>query len=175
MDEAVLGTWKPPSFSTTDVRPPRWSAVNRLHSYLWNSSPPSSPTALLESEQLLTGGIARDADREDEAHASGVELVLDRARLERGELLGQKRAGVVALGRLHLLVDAEHGGGVLGRALPVFLAVHQARPRVRGHGDPGLGARHPGLPGALGRGRPAVLVLLRRLAEVPDVARAILG
>src|SRR5215213_6374703 len=55
----------------------------------------------------------------------------------------------------------------------VLLTVRQPLPRVARQQDPGAGAVHAGLPGAFRRYL-AVLVLLRVLAQVPDVAVVVL-
>jgi hypothetical protein len=80
-----------------------------------------------------------------------------------------------AEGHLGLLVEAEDLARVLGLALRVLLPVGEPDLGIGRHRDSGLGAVDAGLPRPGGRDDRAALQLLRVLAEVPDVAVAILG
>jgi hypothetical protein len=75
----------------------------------------------------------------------------------------------------HPLGRAEHLRRVFGDARIVLLAVAVADPGAGLHDDARFGAVLAGLPGALGADPQAVPVRLGVLAEVPDVALAVLG
>ena len=103
-----------------------------------------------------------------------VELVLEDVGLERRPVLRHQDVAERAERDLDPLVEAEDRARVLGFALVVLLAVGLADLWRSRHDDAGLGAVHAGLPGAL-RADLAVGVLLRLLAEVPDVPVTVLG
>ena len=91
--------------------------------------------------------------------AAGVELELQRARLEGVHLARHQDAPVVPCRHLGLLPDADDRRAVLGMTRVVLLTVGEPRARPGGHHDPRLRAVDAGLERALRRHELAVLVL----------------
>src|SRR5919106_5919174 len=133
-----------------------------------------APGSTLEADQLLTARAAGDCDGQDGADALRVVLLLDDVGLERCRIPRLEDAVEGAVWQLDALVEAQDLARVLRLAGVVLLPVGHSDLGVRRHDDARLGAVDAGLPRAARADDLAVLVLLRILAEVPDVAVAVL-
>src|SRR5918998_281126 len=133
-----------------------------------------SAIAAREAHQLLAAAASGDVQREDGAGAARVELVLDGPGLQRRPVARHEDAIEGSRRHLRALAEREHLPAVLGLAGAVLLAIPHPDPRARGHDHPRLRAIDARLPRARARADLAVLVLLRVLAEVPDVAVGVL-
>src|SRR5262245_8353218 len=125
-----------------------------------------------------TQGLARALDRHlgDLTDAPDVGLVVQDAWFQGGGLRGAQGVAERAEGHGDRRGAADHREHVLGVALVPLLAEPAADLGVGLHEDTGLGAVDPGVEGPLGADDVAVAVQLGGvLAEVPDVAAAVLG
>src|SRR3954469_843213 len=118
---------------------------------------------------------ARDGELEHDADTLRVDLLLDDVGLDAAEVARLERVLEPAVGNRGECVQADDARAVLGLAPVVLLAIGQADPRVRGEDDSRVGAVDACLPRAFLRLGLSVLVLGRVLAEVPEVALAVLG
>ena len=100
--------------------------------------------------------------------------MFDDLGFEAGELLGLDRVAVGPGTDLYRRVYAEHPRRVFGVTAVVLLAVRDPRARLRLHDDAGVRIVDARLPGAFGADLSVLGELLGVLAEVPDVAPAVL-
>jgi hypothetical protein len=122
----------------------------------------------------MHSGIRDRRGRPVRTDARSVDRVLEHPAVERREVLREQHVVEVPERHLHLLAQAEDLCPVLRLSRSVLLPVGRPDPRMHRHDDASLRSIDAGLPRTGGRDDLPVLVLLRVLAEVPDVAAHVL-